>query len=108
MKKTLLDVDPFTGITTWHHYDAHTDETILEEVQDVQPHIEFNKLLFNNPELHRKDPDGRWVASIPPMVQVKWLREYGVNIHNKDHWPRVRRMLNSPDWRYLKVHPGRI
>lgn len=108
MIKTLIDVDPLTLTQTWHHYDPHTDETIIEEVQDVQPFLERNKLLYNNPELHKKDQDGKWVASIPNGVQLKWMRDYGINVLNKHHWPRVRRLLNSPEWKYLKVTPGKI
>lgn len=108
MIKTLIDQDPWTRTQTWHYYDPNTDETFIQEVQDVQPYIERNKLLYNNPELHKKDPDGRYVASIPNGVQLRWMKEYGVNVHNKEHWPRVRRLLNSPEWRYLKVVPGKI
>ena len=108
MIKRLLDIDPWSHTKTYHSYDPLTDETIIEEVQDVQPYLERNKLLYNNPELHRKDPDGRYVASIPAAVQVKWLKEYGVNIWNKDHGERVKRLLNSPEWRYLRTLPGKI
>jgi hypothetical protein len=43
------------------------------------------------------------VASIPTVVQLKWLTEYGVDLTNKDHMPAVKRLLNSDEWRYLKV-----
>ena len=33
----------------------------------------------------------------------KFLTEKGVDVHNPDHWPAVQRLLNDPDWRYLKT-----
>jgi hypothetical protein len=24
-------------------------------------------------------------------------------VNNPDHWPAVQRLLNDPDWRYLKT-----
>lgn len=108
MIKTLIDVDPLTRTQTWHYYDPATDETVVQDVQDVQPFLERNTQLYNNPELHRKDPDGRYVASIPNGVQMAWKKRYGVDVFNKDHWPKVRSLLNSPEWRKLKVMPGRI
>jgi hypothetical protein len=43
------------------------------------------------------------VASIPIGVQYKWLIHHGVDVMNRDHWPKVKRLLNDPEWRYLKT-----
>ena len=108
MIKTLLDVDPLSATKTWHYYDPNTDETFIETVQNVEPYLNRNKLLYNNPELRSKDKDMKHFASIPNGVQEKWLREYSVDVWNKDHWPAVKRLLNSPDWRYLRTAPGKL
>ena len=36
-------------------------------------------------------------------VVYEWKRTYGVDLFNKDHKEGVRKLLNSPDYRYLKT-----
>ena len=33
----------------------------------------------------------------------KWLVEFGVNVMRKEHWPQVKRLLNSNEYRYLRI-----
>lgn len=102
MTKRLLDYDPATGMKTWHHYDEATDTEALEYEQDVEPILERNKALQADNE-GKSMGDGCHVASIPSSIQLKWLIEHGVDITNKDHMPGVKRLLNSDEYRYLKV-----
>lgn len=102
MAKRLLDYDPFTGLMTFHDYDETDDTTIISYEQDVEPILDRNK------EMQNHGPSGPMgdmchVASIPSSVQLKWLIEHGVDLTNKDHMPAVKRLLNSNEWRYLKV-----
>lgn len=99
--KRLLDFDPTTGLMTFHDYDETEDKTFISYEQDVEPILERNKRAQND----ASGPMGDMVhvASIPCSVQLKWLIEHGVDIHNKDHAPGVKRLLNSNEWRYLKV-----
>lgn len=115
MDKRLLDHDPVTGVTEWTHYDHMTGDIHVETVQDVEPVLDANKGFQNNDEYTAKGIKGEmWhYASIPIVVQMRWLTEYG----SKD-WPMrpgneklLFRLLNSPEWKYLKttskVHAGR-
>jgi hypothetical protein len=102
MSERLLDFDPNTGMKTWHSYDESDDRTILRYEQDCQPILDRNK------EMQNHGPSGPMgdmchVASIPSSIQLKWLVEHGVDIGNKDHMPGVKRLLNSNEYRYLKV-----
>jgi acyl-CoA thioesterase len=101
MTKRLLDFDPNTGVHTYHQYDEAEDKTYVSYEQDVEQILERNKRLAND----ATGPMGDMchVATIPTTVQLKWLIEYGVDLTNKDHMPRVKRLLNSDEWRYLKV-----
>lgn len=106
----LLDHDPLTGVSVWHEFDALTGRTTIKTEQDVETYLERNKRIFNEDDIsaHGKK-EGWWhVASIPIIVQDKWMREYGVNIWNKDHIKKVKQLLNSPEWRYLRTAPGRL
>jgi hypothetical protein len=103
MSKRPFSYDPLTGITEW--FEA-TDEgfNIISE-QDVEPILELNKAKQNmGREYYAADPDMWKVASIPIMVQFQWLQKYGItDVTSKEHWPKVRKLLNDPDWRYLKT-----
>lgn len=103
--KRLLDYDPFTGITQWFHYDPLTDVMGIESVQDVQPFLEANKKAQTDGTNGwvSKDKEFRKAASIPNLVIEKWLKEDGIDVFNPDHWPAVKRKLNSNEWRHLRT-----
>lgn len=106
----LVDVDPWTGVQEWVHYDENTDSLTIRRVQDVEPILDRNKALQNDMSHWRNQSKGeetgidmRLCASIPVIVQERWLREYGVDVYKKEHWPAVRKLLNSSDWKWLKA-----
>lgn len=96
----LLDFDADTGLETWHDYDKETGETRLHYRQDVSDILEANKARANA----ATGPIGdiALVASIPVSVQLKWMIEKGVDVMNPDHKGAVAKLLDDPDWRYLK------
>ena len=108
MSKRLLDYDPFTGIMTWHDYDEADDKTIIGYSQDVEPILEANKRDQNDGRGRSPSGDLRCLAEIPPIVQLKWLAEDGIDVANPNHLPAVIRKLNDPDWRHLRVDLGRL
>ncbi len=103
----LIDHDPFTGITTTMQYNAEKDSIVLGYVatsDGVSAVLEDNKAAMLDVDLHRKGAREEWAhyAKIPPIVQYEWLYKHGVDFNKRDHWPGVMRLLNSPDYRYLK------
>ncbi len=116
--KRLLDYDADTGIQTWHDYDHHTKETVIAEVQDVAPVLEANKVARNQGnggakglnEVAQRGIKNNWwhAASVPNSVILKWKKELGVDIYNKDHLPAVNKLLNDRDWAYLRTGTGRV
>jgi hypothetical protein len=102
--KRFLDFDPLTGKTATFEYDEGENKAYVHEVTDVGPTIERNKAEQN-------DGTGGWnadkslrrVARIPNAVIELWKIKYGVNVFNKDHAPAVKRLLNDPDWRFLRT-----
>lgn len=116
--KRLLDYDANTGIQTWHDYDHHTKETVIAEVQDVAPVLEANKVARNQGnggakglnEVAQRGIKNNWwhAASVPNSVILKWKKELGVDIYNKDHLPAVKKLLNDRDWAYLRTGTGRV
>ena len=104
MSRRLLDYDPLSGVATYHSFDPYTDETTIEVVQDAAPYLERAKRFRLDTDRKRKQMKQEWVhaASIPVGVQYKWLAEHGVNIYDKTHTQRVKDLLNSRDYAYLK------
>lgn len=118
MSGRLIDYDPVTRTRTYFHVtDSMTGDFAIEEVQDVEPILELNKALQNHDSggamglnsISKKGiKDGWWhVASVPNSVIAQW-RKLGVNLFSPDDWPKVKKLLNSPDWRYLRVGTGRV
>ena len=110
MSRRLLDHDPESKQSIYHSYDDHTRTTTLETVQDVEPWLEANKALANDPSYKQQGMKTGWwhVATIPIGVQYKWMKDHGVDLFNKDHQSGVKRLLNDPDYRYLRSSTGRV
>ncbi len=103
--KRLLDYDPMSGLHVYH--DVQDGKTVIEHFQDCEPTVELNKARMRAAESKRED-EMRHVAAIPPGVQMKWLQDYGVWIYNKNHKDKVKALLNSNEWEYLRTHPSRL
>lgn len=117
--KRLLGYDPVTGVQTWYHSDGQDGKSFfIEEIQDVSQIIEENKAIQNHHaggamgmnQVFRDGVKKGWthVARIPNTVITKWLYEKGVNVFDKNHLPAVKRLLNDPEWRHLRVGTGKL
>jgi hypothetical protein len=100
----VIDVDPLTGLKTIFDWDATENRFRLGYEQDTSPVIEDNKAAALDLDTHRKQAKEDWAhyAKIPTIVQYEWLYKHGVDFNKKDHWKGVMRLLNSPDYKYLK------
>lgn len=77
--------------------------------QDVEPILDRNKELFNNGSRgYTPSRDFRHIAEIPLVVAEIWKNVHGVDCFNKDHAEGVRRLLNDPQYLYLRTAPGRV
>lgn len=105
MTKRVLEHDPLTGITTHFDYYPESDTTVIERTQDVESILTANKILQNDDDLTKKGIRKSWwhYAQIPNIIIEKWISEHGVNIYNKDHEKAVYKLLNDPQYRYLKT-----
>ena len=107
--RRLFDHDEFTGITTW--FEPTDDGFALVREQDSGPIVELNKKkqsmgrsFYAGTKETPQEPDMWKLASIPLLVQFEWLQKYGIDdISSQEHWPRVQKLLNSSDYRYLKT-----
>jgi len=105
----LMDIDPFNGIRTYHHYDHQTDVTSIQRVQNVEPILEANKRLQNTDHEKQGIKHNWWhAAMIPIMVIEKWLVEDGINAYDPNDIKAVKKKLNDPEWRYLRTGRGKL
>jgi hypothetical protein len=102
----LFDQDEFFGITEVFH-PMGQGQWAMETIQDVEPILENNKALFTHDDGYTPTREMRRVASIPLIVVHKWLK-MGIDVNNPDHWPKVKELLNSSDYLYLRTAPGRL
>ena len=101
MKRILSQAN---GIT--ETFSRSGDTYVIQKLQDCEPILESNKVAYNA-GIDRKS-EMRRVASIPLSICEKWRIEKGINVFNKHHWPQVRRLLNDPEYRFLRTAPGRV
>ena len=99
-------------LKTQFNYDAAEEKIILHNTQDVEPLLKLNKQEFNGDSIYggveTKEKSMRKVASIPLIIVEKCKRELGIDIMNKAHMPRVKQLLNVPDYRFLRTHESVI
>jgi hypothetical protein len=88
------------GVEQFVGTDAVTGDLILKTVADNHEVIERNKQI----EGLGMGKELRLAASIPPGVQYEWVAKYGIEFWNPDHKDGVRRLLNSNEYRYLRVN----
>ena len=100
----LFDVDDATGISTYHRFEDGVRHMFYE--QDVEPILDTNKAERYNAKgkACERGRMGFKVASIPIIVQMKWLTEYGVDVYSPDpgQQKKVRELLNSREWMHLR------
>ena len=79
---------------------------VVVSQDDVEGVLEHNKKLRS---ITQRSDWGRHVASIPPVICVKWLNEEWQRGNTQlrflsPEWDLlVRDKLNDPDWAYLRV-----
>lgn len=98
----LLDHDPISGMTEWISTDEETGETFIRYEQDVSPILDYNKEM--QAEGFDKRSDMWHAAKVPNVVAMEWLTKYGVQMWNPAHKDGVRKLLNSNEYRYLRVN----
>ncbi|HXU58659.1 MAG TPA: hypothetical protein VN710_07905 [Verrucomicrobiae bacterium] len=107
MQRRLIEAQP-DGIVEWFHFDELTGEMAIERVQDVEPVLEANKRAQTGGDGFSPSRELREVAEIPLGIVELWRTVLGVDIFNRDHWPRVKQLLRDADWRHLRTSPGAI
>lgn len=103
MSEQLLDFNPATGMKTW--FSSSEDDGGTWQVryeQDTAPILDQNKSAQADGFDRRGD---MWhAAKVPTVVLMEWVVKHGVRAWDKNHAPAVRRLLDSNEYRYLRVN----
>lgn len=105
MGKQILSYDPETRTTEYHYYDHSNRKTYFETVQDCEGIIEANKRKQNshNTSMFQQKGDYYHFASVPNSVLLKWKNELGIDFNRKEDLPKIEKLLNSNEYRYLRT-----
>jgi hypothetical protein len=95
--KKLLDYDPLTGLKQIFHHDSATEVSMIETVQDVEPFLEIAKAARNDEDYSKDGIKENWwhIAYLPDFIIIKMINEDGVNIYNRNDWPKLGQLLND-------------
>jgi hypothetical protein len=107
MSKRLLDWNRQSGVASWWHQDGEGNWS-EEAVQRAAPILDLNKEAANHCDPYNAERDVRMVARIPLIIIAKWRNELGVDYWNPDHQAKVDRLLNDPEWKWLRTDGGTI
>lgn len=94
-----------------YDWDPLGDRLIVRTSQDVEPILERNIQLQNDPAFDGYSPTREWryVASIPLVLVQHWERTEGLDLFNREHWQHIkRRKLNDPEYRKLRTGLGMV
>ena len=105
MSKRLLDYDPLTGIKTFHHYDSTTNQTHIEQTQDVQKILDYTKSKANDSSYKRRGIKSDWYhfARVPNTVILELKNKYNLDVFDKHDLPKVEKVLQRDYPKLLTV-----
>lgn len=80
------------------------DGVVVRATQDVTPILDYNKAAQNDgTNGYTPSRDLRKIATVPNIIIEKWLNDHGVDVFNRDHAKKVKQLLNSSDYAYLRT-----
>ena len=95
------------GVIEQHHVEH--DRISVNYVQDVQPVLDANKSAQNhNPSGMSKSREWKKIAEVPAVVYLQWIKTYGTDPLAKGNESLLKRLLNDPNWRYLRTSGGSV
>lgn len=100
----LIDKDPLTGVEQLLDDNEHEKRGIsIHYQQDVEPVLDYCKMLRNDGLTDYGIKNDLWhYAHITAVAILKLKYEDGVDIFNRNHYPRLFQLLNTK-YKYLKT-----
>ena len=97
------EYDPRTGIVETNQFDEVTGEWRIHKSQNVESVVEAAKAIANSRATDVGIKKGLWSYCVVPQgVEYELLWKHGVNINDRNHWPRMFDIINR-EYPYLKT-----
>jgi hypothetical protein len=100
-----------SDVATQWDFDEGERTFILNRVQDVEPHLDYNKQLQAEAQ---KSDWGRHVAHIPNIFLEKWLREEWnkgnvvLRMFTPEFDALIEKKIKDPDWKFLRTDSQQV
>lgn len=89
------------------HEDKSEGKSIIETIQDVEPILKANVEEYKSGDGYSQSRELKKVASIP-LVEIHRLMQRGIDIFDRNDWPKIAAKLDDPDWLKYRTSPGKI
>ena len=105
MAKRLLEVDPVTGISTFHDYDHQSKKTYITHSQDLTNILGQNQALRNNADYKKGGIKNDWYhfATVPMVVVMELKTKHNLDVFNDNDLPAIERLLKDRDYTKLRT-----
>lgn len=102
-------LDQVGGETTEIVFDRSSDRVDIIKSFDTTEVVEMNEKMRNQGN-NGYGPTGeiKHVANIPHWVIDTWNQHYGVNVMLPENEELFNRLLNDPDYYFLRTSDGRV
>ena len=109
MQHFRSEINPVTGNREDYYWDDAEGKLIQRTRANVTKILEANKRQnnasidqrFGNQMMHE-------VANIPLTVVTEWRKKYGIDVFKPEHKKKMLRLLDDPEYRYLKTTTKRL
>jgi hypothetical protein len=104
-KWELIDSNPHNGLNKYIADNPDDPDGVLiryeQSAESIKAIIDRNKAVQTDDWDRKAD---MWhAAHIPVGIMYEWKVKHGVDAWDPAHRPGVMRLLNDPDYRYLRV-----
>ena len=95
--RAILDYDPLSQRSVVFDYNEATDQMTITHHQDVEPFLKRAAEMRASDRYTRHGMEREMLhyAILPEVIQVEMRDKYGVDVNNRDHWPRVFKLINE-------------
>ncbi len=107
-KKSTLAYLSQWGPIDVHHYDATDDRTIIQSIHETSTILKENRRQrLSGHDGYSPSRELKKVASIP-LGDYMLLKKEGVDLFDRNDWPKVCALLDSLKGQKYRTSPGRI
>ena len=107
-KKSTLAYLAQYGPIDVHHYDEQKDQTVIQSIHETSAILNDNRRRrLEGHDGYSQSRDFRRAASIP-LGDYMLLKKQGIDLFDRNDWPKVCALLDSSKGLKYRTAPGRL